>query len=223
MRNFRQQAVNHEWIVLHLLPGDPRFCGHKRGKFSVTAILLQPAFKGRHFEILRIARPLQHLVVEYGGDLFHRRAGEHFAGQVKQHHRGRITRRQRVEQCLSLRLVHPILEIAQKGHPLHHDLVIKGQPQIFGKRAFARAIEARYPNAHLILPTLIHRQLHFGEQILKLLLDMFRHKILSDLRLQPLCLRRVIGDHLFNRTVNIFRRVEQLLDQHNIILHIQLA
>src|SRR5258708_2178170 len=90
--------------------------------------------------------------------------------------------------------------------------LVEGEAEILRERALARSVEARDPDPDLVPAAGFHGRLNILQQPLELVLDAVGDDVLSDLRLQPLFLRSLIRDHLFDRPVYALIGVEQRAD-----------
>src|SRR5690606_10819310 len=95
---------------------------------------------------------------------------------------------------------------------IDRDRLVEGEAQVLGERALARAVEARDPHTDLVVAARVHRELHAIEQLTELLVDVVGDYVLRDLRLEPVFLRRAVGDDLLDRPVDVLAGVEQRTD-----------
>ena len=209
------QVVDHQRIVLHLLPADAgQGLLDQAAKLVVAAVFLKPALERGHLEVARVAGPLQNLVVQDGGDVFHRRAGDHVAGQVEHHDRGRKAQGHGGQHRLGGRLVQAVLQVLQETRAVDLDGRVEREAEVLGERAFARAVKTRDPDADLVVTAINHRLLHACQQAAEGLFDAFGDDVLGDLGLQLRLLRGRVGDDLLDRAVQAFGGVEQGVDRH---------
>jgi len=208
----RQQAVHDQLVILIVRPGLAGLLPEHRLEFGEAAVLLQPALKRRHLQVAAVAGILQHLVVEDGGHLGQGRAGDLLAGEIEHDHCRREPRRDSGKQRLRLCPVQSVLQMPQEGLSIDLYRLIECETEIFGERALARAVEAGDPHSDLMAPAGFHRRLDVLQQSFELILDAVGDDILGDFRLQPLRLRRLVGDHLLDRAVDAAARVEEGVD-----------
>ena len=104
----------------------------------------------------RIAGPLQNLVIENRGNVFHVGAGEHFASQVQHDHGSGKAGCHGIEQGLGLGALHAVLQVAQEADAVHLHRVIQRQSKILGEGTLTGPVEAGNPDAYLVLAALFH-------------------------------------------------------------------
>ena len=102
-----------------------------------------------------------------------------------------------------------ILQMPQEGLAVDLHALVEGEAEILRERALARSVEARDPDPDLVPAAGFHRRLDVLQQALELMLDAVGDDVLADLRFQPLFLRRLIRDHLFDRPVYALIGIEQ--------------
>src|SRR5690606_24061126 len=113
-----------------------------------------------------------------------------------------------------------ILEVFQERRPVDDTTIVERQTEVLGEGALPRAIEAGDPDTDLVLAPGFHRQLHLGEQVVELLLDVLGDDILRDFRLESVLLRDAVGDDLLDGSGDVFTGIEERTDRHGLVLAI---
>ncbi|MNJ37809.1 hypothetical protein D3C77_326440 [compost metagenome] len=143
MGDLGDQSVDCQWVVLYSGPGCARQClGDPFMELMRAAILFDHALEGRDLEVARVAGPLQHFEIKDCGNIFHRGAGEHFAGEVEHDHSGREALRHSAEEGLGLWLVQAVLQVIDERRAVDGALIVKRQAEVLGERALTGAVEA---------------------------------------------------------------------------------
>ncbi len=82
MREFRNDAIHDQQIVLYHLPINTKFRPDSLLELVQTAIFFKTSLQSRNFNIARVARVFQHFVEQYCRNLGHRITCQHVACQV---------------------------------------------------------------------------------------------------------------------------------------------
>jgi len=126
-----------------------------------TTLDLQHPFQFRHFEVFRIAGPLQHLEVQDRGDVFHGCSGQHLAGQIEEDDRSIIGGGHLIEEIAGGGGSELILEEFEKAVATDHHRPVQGKSQILGEGTLAGPVETGNPDADFMTAAALLGHLHF--------------------------------------------------------------
>ena len=105
-------------------------------------------------------------------------------------------------------------QVLNKWGAVYETDAIERKTQIFGERAFARAVKAGYPDPDLVFATGLHGLLHLVEELVELGFNAVGYDILADLRFESVFLGCTVSDDFFDGALDILIRIEQCTDGH---------